>query len=185
MSRRAQENLVGFIMLAVFVVMLYLTFGYSARARLVPLPVCILGIILAVAQLVWQNLRSVDELRVNFLDVVGRGAIKTPATAPPGGSEPAQPSSTDVTIGRKPGGELSAFGIIAILLGLVFVVGPLPSVFLFTAGYLAFTRHCSPARAVLYAAVCAVVLYGLFGFALGVQLNRGLLSGFIAGYVDF
>ena len=70
MSRRAQENLVGVIVLAVFVVMLYLTFGYSSRARLVPLPVCILGIILAVAQLLWQNLRSADELRVSFLDVV-------------------------------------------------------------------------------------------------------------------
>jgi hypothetical protein len=47
------------------------------------------------------------------------------------------------------------------------------------------TRHCSPGRAVLYALLCAAVLYGLFGFALGVQLNRGLLSGFIANYVDF
>ena len=67
----------------------------------------------------------------------------------------------------------------------MFVVGPLPSVFLFTAGYLALTRHCSPARAILYALVCAAILYGLFGFALGVQLNRGLLSGFISNFVDF
>jgi hypothetical protein len=184
MSRRVQENIVGVIMLAVFVVMLYLTFGYSSRARLVPLPVCILGIILAIAQLIWQNLPAAGELRVNILDVMGRGAIKTPATAPAGG-QPTQPQGADINLARKPGGELSAFGIIAILLGLVFVVGPLPSVFLFTAGYLALTRHCSPARAVLYALACAAVLYGLFGFALGVQLNRGLLSGFIAGYVDF
>lgn len=184
MSRRVQENIVGVIMLAVFVVMLYLTFGYSSRARLVPLPVCILGIILAIAQLIWQNLPAAGELRVNILDVMGRGAIKTPAAAPAGG-QPTQPQGTDLNLARKPGGELSAFGIIAILLGLVFVVGPLPSVFLFTAGYLALTRHCSPARAVLYALACAAVLYGLFGFALGVQLNRGLLSGFIAGYVDF
>ena len=185
MSRRAQENLVGVIVLAVFVVMLYLTFGYSSRARLVPLPVCILGIILAVAQLFWQNLRSADELRVNILDVVGRGTINTPAVGPQGGSASAQPQSTEADGGRKPAGELSAFGIIAILLALVFVVGPLPSVFLFTAGYLALTRHCSPARAVLYALVCAAILYGLFGFALGVQLNRGLLSGFISNFVDF
>jgi hypothetical protein len=184
MSRRVQENIVGLIMLAVFVVMLYLTFGYSSRARLVPLPVCILGIILAIAQLIWQNLPAAGELRVNILDVLGRGAIRTPTTASAGG-QPEPPQAADANLARKPGGELSAFGIIAILLGLVFVVGPLPSVFLFTAGYLALTRHCSPARAVLYALACAAVLYGLFGFALGVQLNRGLLSGFIAGYVDF
>jgi hypothetical protein len=182
MSRGAQENLVGVIMLAIFVVMLYLTFGYSSRARLVPLPVCIFGIILAVTQLIWQNMRSADELRINFLDVVGRGGSNTPATAPPPAE---QLSAANVDIKRKPGGELSAFGIIATLLGLVFFVGPLPSVFLFTTGYLALTRHCSPGRAVLYALLCAAVLYGLFGFALGVQLNRGLLSGFIANYVDF
>ena len=186
MSRRAQENLVGVIVLAVFLVMLYLTFGYSSRARLVPLPVCILGIILAAAQLLWQNLRSADELRVSFLDVFGsRGAIKTPTAAPQAGSGPVQPQSTEVDVTRKPGGELSAFGIIAILLALVFVVGPLPSVFIFTAGYLALTRHCSLARAILYAFLCATILYGLFGFALGVQLNRGLLSGFISNFVDF
>lgn len=184
MSRRAQENIVGLVMLTIFVVMLYLTFGYSSRARLVPLPVCIIGIILAVTQLIWQNLRSGDELRINFLDVMGRGGTNSPVQAPQ--AAPAeQPSGTGTEVKRKPGGELSAFGIIFILLGLVFVVGPLPSVFLFTAGYLALTRHCSPARAVLYALICAAVLYGLFGFALGVQLNRGLLSDFIGNYVNF
>ena len=104
MSRRAQENLVGVIVLAVFVVMLYLTFGYSSRARLVPLPVCILGIILAVAQLLWQNLRSADELRVSFLDVFGsRGTVKTPAAAAQASPGPAQPQSTEVNVKRKPG----------------------------------------------------------------------------------
>jgi hypothetical protein len=185
MSRRAQENLVGVIVLAVFVVMLYLTFGYSSRARLVPLPVCILGIILAAAQLFWQNLRPADELRVNFLDVVGRGTINTPVAELQSGLASAQPQGTEVDGERRPAGELSAFGIIAILLALVLVVGPLPSVFLFTAGYLALTRHCSPARAILYAFLCAAILYGLFGFALGVQLNRGLLSGYISNFVDF
>ena len=185
MSRRTQENIVGVIVLAVFVVMLYLTFGYSSRARLVPLPVCILGILLAVAQLLWQNLRPADELRVNILDVVGRGTISTPVVGLQSGSPPAQPQGTEAGGERKPAGELSAFGIIAILLALVLIVGPLPSVFLFTAGYLALTRHCSLARAILYAFLCAAILYGLFGFALGVQLNRGLLSGFISDFVDF
>lgn len=33
--------------------------------------------------------------------------------------------------------------------------------------------------------VCAAVLYGLFGYTLGVQLNRGLISGVLEDYVDF
>jgi hypothetical protein len=58
-------------------------------------------------------------------------------------------------------------------------------VFLFTVGYLWTTRHCSLVRALLYGVACVAVLYGLFGFALGVQLNRGLLAVFIVDYVDF
>jgi hypothetical protein len=142
----------------------------------VPLPVCIFGIILAIAQLVWQNLRSAEELRVNFLDVFGRGSSSA-------ATQPSAEVALEAEAPRKP--ELSAFAIVALLLGLVVVIGPLPAVFLFTAGYLALTRHCSLARAIVYAAICAVVLYGLFGYVLGVQLNRGLLSGFISPIVDF
>jgi hypothetical protein len=180
MSRRAQENLVGVIVLAVFVMLLVMTLSYGSRARLVPLPVSILGIIFALAQLVWQNLRSVDELRVNVLDVLGGrpAAAQQQATA----AAPVAPSAERK---QKFGGELSAFALILILLALVFTVGPLPTVFLFTAGYLGLTRHCSPLRAVAYGLICVAVLYGLFGFILGVQLNRGLLSGFLPDYVDF
>jgi hypothetical protein len=184
MSRRAQENLVGVIVLAVFVMLLYLTLGYSSRARLVPLPVAVLGIMLAVAQLFWQNFRSLDELRINPLDMVGNPRVPEAPAMQPGISGTAQQGAATGPK-RKPGGELSAFGLIAALLALVFVIGPLPAVFFFTAGYLGLSRHCSPARAVLYGACCAVVLYGLFGFALGVPLNRGLISGFLGDYVDF
>jgi hypothetical protein len=185
MSRRTQENIVAGILLAVFVVLLALTLGYSSRARLVPLPVAILGVVLAVAQLLWQNLRSVDELRVNILDLVGnRGAVD--GTALP--REPSDESDRRdhaVAPPRRFGGELSAFGIVALLLALVFVVGPIPAVFLFTIGYLRLSKHCSLPRAFLYGVACVAVLYGLFGFTLGVQLNRGLISGFLASYVDF
>jgi hypothetical protein len=187
MSRRMQENVVAGVLLAVFVVLLVLTLGYSSRARLVPLPVAILGVVLAVAQLLWQNLRSIDELRVNFLDLVGSaGAVAGTAKRPPGAPDIAEtPDQTGAARGRKSGGELSAFAIVALLLALVLVVGPLPAVFLFTAGYLRLTKHCSLGRALLYALACVGVLYGLFGFTLGVQLNRGLLAGFIVDYVDF
>jgi hypothetical protein len=186
MSRRTQENVVAAILLGVFVVLLVMTLGYSSSARLVPLPVAILGVVLAVAQLLWQNLRSVDELRVNFLDLVGGRRPVDRTTAPAAAPEAAKPGGRSGSItSRKPGGEWSAFGLVALLLALVFTVGPLPAVFLFTVGYLWTTRHCSLVRALLYGVACVAVLYGLFGFALGVQLNRGLLAVFIVDYVDF
>jgi hypothetical protein len=183
MSRRAQENLVAGILLAVFLAMLVLTLGYSARARLVPLPIAILGVLLAVAQLLWQNLRSSDELRINFLDLVGARNAKRAAAIPQ-----SAPTATDTdrnSADTRKFGELSAFGIVALLLALVFVVGPLPAVFVFTTGYLRLTKHCSLGRAFLYGLACVAVLYGLFGFTLGIQLNRGLLAGFLVEYVDF
>jgi hypothetical protein len=187
MSRRTQENILAGILLATFVVLLVLTLGYSARARLVPLPVAILGVALAVAQLLWQNLRSGEEPRVNFLDLVGsRGVGDKTAIKSQGVSDAVvRPDQTGAVPVRKPGGELSAFGIVAVLLALVFVVGPLPAVLLFTAGYLSLTKHCSPGRALLYGLACTAVLYALFGFTLGVQLNRGLLAAFLVDYVDF
>ena len=185
MSRRTQENLVAGIMLAVFLVLLVMTLGYSSRARLVPLPVAVLGVALGVAQLIWQNLRSVDELRINILDLVGsRGAAGTMPLRPPGAPDAVEPHG-GAAPGRKPWGEWSAFAVVALLLALLFVVGPLPAVFLFTAGYLSLTRHCSLVRALLYGMICVGVLYGLFSFTLGVPLNRGLLAGFIVDYVDF
>ena len=75
--------------------------------------------------------------------------------------------------------------MVAFLLALVFVVGPLPAVWIFTVGYLAITKHSSLARAVFYVFACAALLCGLFGYTLGVQLNRGLISGVLADYVDF
>jgi ammonia channel protein AmtB len=74
---------------------------------------------------------------------------------------------------------------VALLLALVLVVGPLPAVFAFTTGYLAISKHSSLIRAVAYAFACVSVLYGLFGYTLGVQLNRGLISGMLANFVDF
>jgi hypothetical protein len=183
MSRRTQENIVAGILLAVFLVLLALTLGYSSRARLVPLPVAILGVVLAVAQLLWQNLRLVDELRVNFLDLVGSPGAVEKTVIGQGTLETERRDGAGAPC--RLGGELSAFGIVAVLLALVFVVGPLPAVFLFTAGYLRLTKHCSSPRALLYALACVGVLYGLFGFTLGVQLNRGLMAGFFGDYVDF
>jgi hypothetical protein len=186
MSRRTQENVMAGILLAVFLVLLVMTLGYSSRARLVPLPVAVFGVVLAIAQLLWQNLRSVDELRINFLDLVGGGHAADRKAAPLGAPDAVEHRDDGAASGaRKPAGELSAFGIVALLLALVFVAGPLPAVFIFTIGYLSMTRHCSLARALLYGVLCVAVLYGLFGYTLGVQLNRGLLAAFIVDYVDF
>jgi len=181
-SRRTQENIVAGVFLALFLALLYMTVGYSSRARLVPLPIAVLGVCFAVAQLLWQNFRAANELNINALDLIMKRDVieKAPIDRRAVQADEAEPQATD-----RWRSEAWTFGMVAMLLSLVLVVGPLPAVWVFTAGYLAITRHSSLARAVIYAFACVAVLYGLFGYTLGVQLNRGLISGVLVDYVDF
>lgn len=181
MSRRTQENIVAGVFLAVFLALLFMTVGYSSRARLVPLPIAVLGVCFAVAQLLWQNFRAADELNIDALDLImKRDVIANAPIDPRAVADEAQPQAAG-----KLRSEPWTFGMVALLLALVLMVGPLPAVLIFTAGYLAITKHSSLVRAVLYAFVCAAVLYGLFGYTLGVELNRGLISDILGNYVDF
>ena len=90
MSRRAQDNIVAAVLLLGFLAVIVMSLDYSPRSRFVPLPVAILGAALVALQLVWQNLRSADELNVDVLELLtGQVREKAPrdgAGAPKGRS---------------------------------------------------------------------------------------------------
>jgi hypothetical protein len=166
MSRHAQENLVSVLLLALFAGVIVLCQDFGPRARLIPLPLAVFGIVLTLIQFAWHNLGSTDALQMDMIAVQTRDAAagETPAaqdTRPPG---PAWLR------------EVRACGMIGLLLVLTFVVGVLPSAFLFTAGYFMATRYCSWWLSLLYAAVLAVSLYLLFVVALQMQPYHGLLA---------
>lgn len=170
MSRRAQENLFAAVLLAVLAGAIGLAAGYGPRARMVPLPVAALGLVLLVAQLVWQNRRSTGELRVDLLEVLvqaDRAGLAPGGGAAPGG--PAVQASARVS-------EAAAFGIVAALLALTLALGPIPAAALFTFGYFAASRRYSWTRNLIYTLSFAAALYLLFVAALDVQLYHGLLE---------
>ncbi len=177
MSRRAQENLVARSLLLLFAAVLIMSFDYGPRARLVPVPIAIIGILLTAAQLVWQNLRGADELHVDMLELVaGRdGSNRRKA---------AQQEAGDSTMQHSLLAQAKAFAIVAALLALFLLLGPLPAIFLFSAGYFILTGE-SWFRGLLYAFLCAGLLYLVFGYTLQVQLNRGLAAPLIGQYLDF
>jgi hypothetical protein len=176
-SRRVQENLVAAAILLLFVAVLVMSFDYEPRARLVPVPIAIIGILLTLAQLVWQNLRAPDELHVDMLELVaGRdGSNRRRAAQQESGAGAMQHSLL---------AQAKAFGIVAALLALFLLLGPLPAIFVFSAGYFIATGE-SWFRGLFYAFLCAGSLYLVFGYILQVQLNRGLAAPLIGQYVDF
>ncbi|HEY9448061.1 MAG TPA: tripartite tricarboxylate transporter TctB family protein [Burkholderiales bacterium] len=167
MSRRLQENIVaGAIALAfAAVIMDSLTFG--PRARMVPLPLATFGLILTVIQIVWQNLRPADTPRVDWLGVL---AGKEPVGAAPRGDE--TPAKRD-TPARS---ELGALGVVAALVGLILLFGPIPAVFIFAAAYFLLSGHYSPLKGLVYAAAFTLTVYLLFVVALDIQLYHGVLT---------
>lgn len=182
MSRRVQENIIVLVLLGVFIAVIVASMDYSFRARMVPLPMAILGCALALIQLVWQNLRPVDELQVDMFEfITGRSPDEEPA-AVQAAIEPEfapSPSAPDRTARR----EFMAAGIVLLLLAMFFLIGAVPTTFLFTAGYLVLTGKHGIARSALYAAILTVILTLVFGHVLQVQLDRSLLLPSIAPFI--
>jgi len=169
MSRRAQENLICGLLLVFFCGVIWLTQDFGPRARMIPYPLAIFGIMLTVTQILWQNLRSTDELQMDLISVQPVGGLAEPAQREPG---------------RKTtwGDELRALGIVGALVGLIFLIGIMPAVFLFTGGYFALSRQYSWRASLIYTAILTASVYLLFSVALQVQPYHGLLTPLVERY---
>ena len=161
MSRLTQENIAAAVLLALFTGVIWLCQDFGPRARMIPLPLAVFGIVLTLIQILWQNLRSTDELHIDMVSVQGPGAAA--AAAQPG---------KRVTWRQEAG----AFGIVGMLLGLILVTGIIPAVFLFTGGYFVATRQYSWRASLIYTAVLTAAVYLLFVVALQIQPYHGLLA---------
>lgn len=163
MSRHAQENMASALLLALFIGVIVMCQDFGPRARMIPLPLAIFGIVLTLIQLAWHNLGSTDELRMNMI------SVKVPET--PDADE--QPAEAEQHSWLR---EAGAYGIIALLVVLILVVGLMPAVFVFTGGYLWLSRYCVWQKSLLYAALLTGSIYLLFEVALQMQPYYGLLA---------
>jgi hypothetical protein len=174
MSRRTQENIVAVALLALFGGVIWLCQDFGPRARMIPLPLAIFGLILTAIQLVWQNVRSTDELHVDLIAVPARDGVG----AHPALIEETKPAAAGGPSSRE---EAGALGIVAALLALMLLLGPIPAIFLFTGGYFLITRHYPLLAGVIYTAVFTVATYLLFFVALEIQPYHGILAPLV-GY---
>jgi hypothetical protein len=168
MSRRAQENLAAAALLALFFGVIWLCQDFGPRARMIPLPLAVFGIVLTTVQILWQNLRSTEELHIDMIQVRTPGDAATPAAGTQAASQPGK----RVTWRHEAG----ALGIVGTLLALMLATGIIPAVFLFTGGYFLLTRQYSWWGSLIYTGVLTAVVYLLFVVALQVQPYHGLLA---------
>ncbi len=162
MSRRAQENLISILLLVVFAGVIVLCQDFGARARMIPLPLAILGIVLTLIQIAWHNFGSADELHMDMI------SVQTPVA--PAGDAPAPEKKSPW---RR---EVAAYIMVGMLVAVVFLTGLIPAVFLFTATYFMLTHYCSWWRALVYSAILTASVYVLFVVALEIQPYHGLLA---------
>ncbi|MGE5523318.1 MAG: tripartite tricarboxylate transporter TctB family protein [Rhodospirillaceae bacterium] len=174
MKRLTQENIVAVILLIIFGGVIYLCQDFGPRARMIPLPLAIFGIILTVIQLVWQNVRSTDELQMDLI------AVQHPTAA----AEEHSASVPDRRPEERPTWrrELLAYGIVALLIALVFAIGVMPAVFVFTGGYFLMSRHYGWLAGLVYTSLFTGVIYLLFVVALQVPPYHGLLAPLVERY---
>lgn len=175
MSRRAQENLIALVVLGVFIAAIVMSFDYGQRARMVPLPISVLGVILTLWQLAWQNLRSEDELHIDLLEVLTRREGEEVARNVSSTFDEQSTHQKRQAAGR----ESVACGMVLLLLGMVWVIGLLPGVFLFMLGYFLLSDHYPLPKALSYSLGLAVALYLLFVQGLGITLYHGWLEEWI------
>jgi hypothetical protein len=167
MSRRTQENIVACLFLGVFVLAIVLAARYGPRARVVPLPIATIGAVMAIVQLVLQNRSSAGNMKVDALEfLTGRAKSEVVET---------DAAKKDVDEGRWRR-ELTAFGLVLLLMAMVILIGPLPSIFLFTAGYMGLKRQYSWPWSIAFAAVFVLAVYVVFALVLQVQLDRSELT---------
>ncbi len=164
MNRYAQENLISAVLLAVFIGVIILCQDFGPRARMIPLPLAILGIVLTLIQIAWHNLGSTQELQMDLIQV---------QPLPDGVAPAVEPSVAKKSSWQR---EAGAYGIVTALLALILVVGIMPAIFIFTAGYFLLSGYCAWQASLFYTALFTATAYLLFVVALEMQPYHGLLA---------
>lgn len=189
MNRRSQENIFACILFVLFLTMLVLSFEFGPRARLVPVPIAILCMVLIVIQVAMQNMRATKDLTIDALELIAGKSTKSAKEKTREAQRKAQQSTrkdeSQSAWKRFCHTEFAALGVILILLVLFLTIGPIPAVFFFCTAYFFLSGYWPPIRSFANGVICTAVLYITFGAILGVQLNRGMLSPHIAKIIDF
>ncbi|MBT3768216.1 MAG: tripartite tricarboxylate transporter TctB family protein [Rhodospirillales bacterium] len=182
MSRHTQENIVILIILGFFTAVLVTSLDFSPRARLVPIPIATLGIVLGVVQLIWQNLQSDEELNIDLLEFLTKGNSGPAAQEQlPEETLPSSDSGSSNLQGRP---VTHALGMVAGFVSIILLIGPMPSIYIFTATYFILSKHYTKPMSLIYALIFSISVYLLFVVGLELQLYHGIFQPTVDWYYE-
>lgn len=177
MSRRAQENIVAFIFLIFFVGMIILSFNYSPRARMVPVPIAITSAVIILIQIYLMNFRKDINLNVDPTELLTGGKSKESIE-----EGRAKDQVAEVKIQKIKGGKESvAILIVLSYLGLTLLIGILPAMLIFVMGFYIFITKLHWIKSLIITLLCEVGVWVLFVFILEVQFYEGWLVKLLLG----
>ncbi len=168
MSRRAQDNLFCLVLLFVFLGFEYLSLQLgSFRARLVPMPIAAISILLLLLQLYFQNFRPDIKLNVDSVDLFKISDDTVDA----------EEEVEDFTrkARKNARSEFNAFAVVLVLFVMVILLGILEGAFLFILGYFLLYGRERIYVALAWSAGSTVVFYLLFFRIIGLQPWEGLI----------
>ena len=155
MERSTQENIFIGILLCLFVGYVLMSLDFGPNARLVPLPISIIGLMLLVTQLAQQNLLKTVKLKTSAEKM--------------GPKEP----ETD---GKR---EIIALGFITGFVALIILLGPLAAVFFFSVMFFIVTKHYALWKAIAVALILSATMYFLFIIGLRLESYHGILGSLL------
>lgn len=181
MSRRIQENIVVVLVILLFIGVILEASTYGPRARMVPIPIALLGILFMGIQLVLQNMRKTQDLHIDLMELISRRSTGDEEGLPEnmkGGFEEAlgkKKAQQAAPEGARPTflREIGALSLVVLLIGMFFTIGPIPTMFVFTCGYFIVSGHFDMLRAVAYSLLFTLSVYALFYLWLRIDMRQG------------
>lgn len=168
MSKRVQDNVFCLFMLAVFVAFLVFSLQLgSSRARMVPVPIATISILLLLLQLYFQNFKPDVQLNVDSVDLfrISDDTIEC--------EEEVSDFARKARV--RAHSELNAFAVVLALFAMAMILGILEAGFLFTLGYFLYYGREKLHIALAWSAGSTAAFYFMFFHLIGLRPWEGYI----------
>jgi hypothetical protein len=173
MSGRTQENIAAVLLLVIFMIIGGMSLNYFPRARLMPLAISIVSIVLVAAQLIIQNTKANNmDLAIDTMELFGATGLKKEGRRK-ADEEAARTLEKEIIQGVK---ESTSLAILLGLFLLIYILGFVIAIPIFITLYFRFFNKAQWPRAIITGIGTVAVLYVFFSLLLQINLYPGIIG---------